>query len=73
VHFSGHGRPGDRFGFDVTHEDLKGEQVDIRPWRDDSSQSAEVTIYIPANGGSLTWIDVDGGRPIFKIYRRAED
>jgi hypothetical protein len=73
VRFPERGRPGDRFWFDVTHEDVRGEQVDIRPWREDSGQGSEVTIYIPANGGSLTWIDIETGRPIFKVYRRAED
>lgn len=73
VYFPERGRPGERFWFDVTHEDVRGEQVNIRPCREDSGQGSEVTIYMPANGGSLTWIDIESGRPIFKVYRRAED
>lgn len=83
VHFSGNRRPGDRFWFDVTHEGPRGEQLVISPWRkhlegaeahiSPATDVSEATIYIPLQGGALTWIDIQGGRPIFKVYRRVND
>jgi len=73
VQFSGNRRPGDRFSFDITHEDVRGEQINIRPWREGSGHAPEVSLYIPANGRALTWIGIEGGKPIFRVYRRVDD
>lgn len=73
VQFSGNHRPGDRFWFDVTHQDARGEQLDIRPWREDLGHAPEVSLYIPSKGRTLTWIDIESAKPIFRVYRRVDD
>jgi hypothetical protein len=73
VQFSGNQRPGDRFCFDIMHEDVRGEQINIRPWREGAGHAPEVSLYIPVDGGTLTWIAIEGGKPIFRVYRRVDD
>ena len=76
-------RPGDLFWFDVIHEDPREEKLVIRLWSEHpdgakanvshETGSSGPTLYIPQQGGSLTWIDIEEGKPVLNVYRRVDD
>ena len=82
VHFSQNRRPGDLVWFDVIHKDPKGEKLVIRLWSEHPDVAkanispatgiSEPTLYVPLHGGSLTWIDIEEGKPIFNVYHRVD-
>lgn len=83
VHFCEGRRPGRRVRFDVIHEDPKGERLVIRQWSEDmksvragtsgATGALDASIYIPLHGTSLTWIDIEGGKPVLKVHHRVSD
>ena len=83
VHFSQNRRPGDLVWFDVIHIDPGGEKLVVRLWSEppDGAKAnmthatgiSEATLYIPLNGNSLTWIDIQGGKPILNVYHRVNE
>lgn len=83
VHFFQNRRPGDLVWFDVIHEDPRGEKLVIRLWSEPPDVAkanlshktgiSEPTLYLPLRGGSLTWIDIQEGKPILNVYHRVND
>ena len=83
VYFPKGQRPGYCVRFEVVSEDAAEEQVIIRPLsetasggQDNGAQAvtvSEATLYIPAHGASLTWIEIHGGSPILEVYNHVDD
>ena len=80
VHFVGGRHPGKRMRFEVIHADPRGEQLVVRQWGEPptgakaqgspAGSGVEASIHIPLAGRSLTWIDMEGDRPVLKVYHR---
>ena len=76
-------RPGWRVRFEVIHEEPEGDRLIIKQWSEDlkgvklepsdGTSALDVSIYIPPGGQSLTWIEIQGGRPVLKVYERVDD
>lgn len=83
VHFFQNRRPGDLVWFDVIHVDPRGEKVVLRLWSEHPDVAkanishetgiSEPTLYLPLHGGSLTWIDIQEGKPLLNVYHRVND
>lgn len=83
VHFPEGRRPGQRVRFEIIHEDPKGERLVIRQWSEDlkgaqagtsgPTGALDASIYIPLRGRSLTWIDIQEGKPVLKVHHRVDD
>jgi len=83
VHFHQNRRPGDLVWFDVIHADPREEKLVVRLWSEPPTGEkanishatgiSEATLYIPLHGKSLTWIDIQGGKPILNVYHRVNE
>jgi hypothetical protein len=82
VYFADCRRPGRRVQFDVLHEDPKGERLVIRQWSENpdgaraempgAKNGVDATIYIPLQGRTFTWIDIQEGEPVMKVHHRLD-